>query len=118
MASPMERRRFGRFLVPLTTEYNLRDPEGGQSFSGQCVTRDISLTGAYLFCEPQVPLMPGHVLDLTIFSPLHFLDNHDISHLKATGQVLRLDPPEMPNQQCGVAISFLDGLSFPTLDAI
>lgn len=112
MASPMERRRFGRFFVPLTMEYNLRDPDSGECHGGQCVTRDISLTGAYCLCESPTPLMPGHILDLTIAAPLLYLDAHDISQLKATGQVLRLDPPQMADQPYGVAIGFLDGLNF------
>jgi len=112
MASPMERRRFARFPLPLSVDYNFRMPESGECHRGQCVTKDISLGGAYFLCEPPTPFSEGHILDLTIAAPLHYLEAHDISHLKATGEVLRLDPPAMAGQQWGVAISFRDGLSF------
>ncbi len=112
MASPMERRRFGRFFVPLSMEYSVRMPDTGECHSGQCFTRDISLSGAYIFCESPTPLMPGHILDLTFAAPLHYLDVDDISYLKARGEVLRLDPPALADQHYGVAINFMDGLSF------
>jgi len=112
MASPMERRRFGRFFVPLSTEYTIHSPDSRECHSGQCVTRDISLSGAYIFCESPTALTPGSILDLTIAAPLHYLDVDDISYLKAKGEVLRLDPPALADQHYGVAINFLDGLSF------
>ncbi|MDP3182348.1 MAG: PilZ domain-containing protein [Desulfobaccales bacterium] len=112
MSSPMENRRFGRLLLPLSMEYNIRLPDSGEYHSGQGVTRDISLSGAYILCEPPTPLMPGQILDLTIAAPLPYLDIDEVSHLKAQGEVLRLDPPVLAGQHYGVAISFLDGLSF------
>ncbi len=111
----MERRRYGRLLVPLQVDYQVRSAETGELQVGQGVTRDIGLGGAYFCCDSPGPLGQGQILDLTIAAPLPHLDLPDTTHLKARGEVLRLDPPGPANPYWGVAISFLDYLSFSSL---
>jgi hypothetical protein len=111
----MERRRYGRLLVPLQVEYQVHRPENGEVQRGQGVTRDISLGGAYLCCDSPCLLGPGQILDLTIATSIPSLDIPETSHLKAKGEVLRLDPPGPANPYWGVAVSFLDYLTFASL---
>jgi hypothetical protein len=108
----MERRRYSRLLVPLPVEYQAPQPETGEVRRGQGVTKDISLGGVYFFCDNPGLLGPGQVLDVTIAAPLPYLDLPDTSHLKARGEVLRLDPPGPASPYWGVAISFLNKLTF------
>lgn len=111
----MERRRYGRLVVPLSVEYHAQLPETGEVHRGQCITRDISLGGVYFFCDSPQPIRPGLTLDLTIAAPLPYLDLDDTSHLKARGEVLRLDPPGPDHPQWGVAVAFLNNLTFSSL---
>ncbi len=108
----MERRRYARLVVPLSTHYRACLPESGEVRQGQCVTRDISLGGAYLYCNSPIPLDQGQTLDLTIAAPLPYLDLPDTPHLKTQGKVLRLDPPGSGSPQWGMAVAFLDTLAF------
>jgi c-di-GMP-binding flagellar brake protein YcgR len=111
----MERRRYGRLVVPLSVQYRAHHPETGEVHQGQCVTRDISLGGVYLFCESPFPIRAGQILDLTIAAPLPYLDLHDTSHLRAQGEVLRLDPPGPDSPHWGAAVAFQNNLTFSSL---
>jgi hypothetical protein len=108
----MENRRFPRLFVPLGVEYHTQLPESGELHQGQGVLRDISLSGSYFHVEPTAPLKLGQTLSLTIAASLPHLDLHDTSHLKATGEVVRLDPPGEACPHYGVAIAFLEGPTF------
>jgi hypothetical protein len=43
---------------------------------------------------------------------LLYLEDTDLSHLQATGEVIRFDPPTPNRPQAGVALNFLEGLTF------
>ena len=112
MISPLERRRFNRITVSLPVAYHTRLPDTDAPFQGQGVLRDISLGGTYFHVDPGISFQPGQILSLTVSAPLLYLEDTDLSHLQATGEVIRFDPPTPNRPQAGVALNFLGGLTF------
>jgi hypothetical protein len=112
MSFPLERRRFSRVRVCLPVAFQARLADTDAPFQSQGVVRDISLGGTYFHVDPDTSFQPGQILSLTITVPLPYLDNHDISHLRATGEVVRFDPPAPHCPQAGVALHFLEGPIF------
>ena len=112
MTSPLERRRFSRITVSLPVAFETRLPDTDAPFQGQGVLRDISLGGTYFHVDPGTSFQPGQILSLTVSAPLLYLEDIDISHLQATGEVIRFDPPAPNRPQGGVALNFLGGLTF------
>ena len=112
MTSPMERRRFNRITVTLPVAYHTRLPDTDAPFQGQGVLRDISLGGTYFHVDSGSSFQPGQILSLTVCAPLLYLEDTDLSHLQATGEVIRFDPPTQNRPQAGVALNFLGGLTF------
>jgi c-di-GMP-binding flagellar brake protein YcgR len=112
MASFLERRRFSRIFVSLQVEYQARLPDSEISYQGQGYLRDISLSGVYFHVDSNMSFQQGQILSLSIFAPLQYLEGSDISHLRATGQVLRFDPPAPHQPLGGVALNFLEGPTF------
>ena len=112
MFSPLERRRFSRLIIPLPVCYHTFHPESGELHQGCGVIRDISLSGSYFHLDHAASFLPGQLLSLTISAPLPGLDIEHISHFTAQGEVIRLDPPGPANPNYGVAVSFLQDLSF------
>jgi hypothetical protein len=112
MNSLLERRRFSRIFVSLPVEFQARLPNTDVSCQGQGCLRDISLSGIYFHVDSDITFQQGQIISLSIFAPLQYLESSDISHLRATGEVMRFDPPE-PNQPLGgVALNFLEGPTF------
>lgn len=112
MTSLLERRRFNRIFVSLPVEYQARLPDTDGSCQGQGCLRDISLSGIYFHIDSDTSFYQGQILSLSIFAPLQYLENSDISHLQATGEVIRFDPPEPNRPLGGVALNFLEGPTF------
>lgn len=112
MTSPLERRRFSRITVALPVAFHTRRPDTDTPFQGQGVLRDISLGGTYFHVDPDTYFQPGQILSLTVSAPLPYLEDTDISHLQATGEVVRFDPPAPNRSQAGVALTFQGGLTF------
>lgn len=112
MPAPRERRRFNRITVALPVAYHTRRPDTDTPFQGQGYLRDISLGGTYFHVEPDTSFQPGQILSLTVSAPLLYLEDTDLSCLQATGEVIRFDPPTPHRPQAGVALNFLDGLTF------
>ena len=112
MNAPLERRRFSRIMVSLPVAYHARLPDTDAPFQGQGVLRDISLGGTYFHVDPNTCFQPGQILSLTVSAPLPYLEDTDISHLQATGEVIRFDPPAPNRPQAGVALNFLGTLTF------
>ena len=112
MNSPLERRRFSRIMVSLPVEFHTRLPDTDAPFLGQGVLRDISLGGTYFHVDPGTSFQQGQILSLTISAPLPYLEDSGISHLQATGEVVRFDPPTPNRFQGGVALNFLEGPTF------
>lgn len=112
MTSPLERRRFSRIMVSLPVDYQTRLSDTDAPFQGQGVLRDISLGGTYFHVDPGTSFQPGQVLFLSIAAPLPYLEGSRISHLQATGEVVRFDPPAPNRPQAGVALNFLEGPTF------
>ncbi len=112
MAWSTERRRFSRFIIQLAVKYQILAPETGELYQGQAESRDISLSGGFFYVDPPVDLQPGQFLDLTIVAPMFFLESDHIPHLTATGKIIRLEPPGAASPQYGVAVNFVDQLSF------
>jgi len=99
-------------MVTLPVQYSARLPDTDAPFQGQGVLRDISLGGTFFHVDPGVSFQPGQILSLTIFAPLPYLEESDISHLQATGEVVRFEPPGPDRSQAGVALNFLEGPTF------
>jgi len=112
MSSPLERRRFNRLAISLPVQYETWHPESGELHQGQGTLRDISLTGSFLHLDHEVPLQPGQPFSITIASPLRFLNIEHISHFKAHGEVVRLEPPSPTDPRLGIAVNFFQNLSF------
>jgi hypothetical protein len=112
MTSLLERRRFSRIFVSLPVEYQARLPDTDASCQGQGCLRDISLSGIYFHIDSNITFQQGQILSLSIFAPLQYLEGSDISHLRATGKVIRFDPPEPNRPLGGVALNFLEGPTF------
>jgi c-di-GMP-binding flagellar brake protein YcgR len=112
MTSPMERRRFNRIQVSLPVEYHARLPDTDAPLKGQGIIRDISLGGAFFHVDSDTSFQLGQILSLTIYAPLPYLEGSDISHLLATGEVVRFEPPTPSQPQAGVALNFLEGPTF------
>jgi hypothetical protein len=112
MTSFLERRRFSRIFVSLPVEYLARLPDSCTSRQGQGCIRDISLSGIYFHIDSDITFRQGQILSLSIFAPLQYLEGSDISHLRATGEVIRFDPPEPDQPLGGVALNFLEGPNF------
>jgi hypothetical protein len=112
MASTLERRRFNRITVTLPVTYHTRHPDTDAPFQGQGVLRDISPVGSYFHVDSCTCFKPGQVLSFTVTAPLLYLEDADLSHLQATGEVIRFDPPTPNRPQAGVALNFLGGLTF------
>ena len=112
MTSFLERRRFSRIFVSLPVEYQARLPGDVTPSQGQGCLRDISLSGIYFHTDSDISFEQGQIISLSIFAPLEYLEGSDISHLRATGQVIRFDPPEPDRPLGGVALNFLEGPTF------
>ncbi len=110
MVSAADRRRYGRLMVPLSIEYRTR--ENGEFRQGKGMLRDISLSGTYFHAEPSASFQPGQILSLTICAHLPFMDYEEVSHIKAKGTVVRLEPPGPATPHYGVAVHFLEGPTF------
>jgi hypothetical protein len=113
--SPLERRRFSRFIIPLEVRYQTNCPVSGELHQGQGILRDISLSGGFFHFDQPVSFQPGQVLDLTIVAPLPVLDSQQTSHFSVKGEVVRLEPAGPKNPKHGVAVNFLHELSFADL---
>jgi c-di-GMP-binding flagellar brake protein YcgR len=114
MTSFLERRRFNRIFVSLPVEYQARLPDAETPVQGQGCLRDISLSGIYFHLNSETSFQPGQILSLSIFAPLQYLEGSDISHLRATGKVIRFDPPAPNRPLGGVALNFVEGPTFLT----
>jgi c-di-GMP-binding flagellar brake protein YcgR len=107
-----ERRRFSRIVVSLDVQYCTDLPETGELLQGHGTLQDFSLSGLYFFSELPIPLLPGQTLMLTIAASLPHLDQFDTSHIKAKGQVVRLEPTQPNRYRLGIAIHFLESPTF------
>jgi len=96
----------------LPVAFHARLPGSDLPFQGQGVLRDISLGGTYFHVDPGTSFQQGQILSLTISAPLPYLENCDISHLHATGEVVRFEPPGPGQALAGVALNFLEGPTF------
>ncbi len=107
-----ERRRFSRVMVSLDVQYCTDLPETGEQLQGYGTLKDFSLSGLFFFSDPPIPLLPGQILTLNISTSLPNLDLFDTSHIKARGEVVRLEPSEPSPYQLGIAINFLESPTF------
>jgi hypothetical protein len=110
--TPLEQRRFSRIRVSLLVEYHLCLPETEAPSQGQGILRDISLAGTFFHVEPGTSFQRGQILSLTILAPLPYLEDSGITHLHATGEVVRFEPPGPDHSRPGVALTFVDGPAF------
>jgi hypothetical protein len=112
MVIPLDRRQFNRIMVSLPVAFHTRQSDTDAPFQGRGVLRDISLSGTYFHVDPATVFQPGQILSLTVTAPLPFLEDPTLTHLHATGEVVRFDPPAPNRPQAGVALGFLGGLTF------
>lgn len=95
-------------------EFHTCHPDTDAIHRGQGVLRDISLGGIFFYVDPGILFQQGQVLNLTILAPLPYLEDSGISHLHATGEVVRFEPPGPDQPRPGVALNFLKGPTFCT----
>lgn len=107
-----ERRRFQRLLVTLPVEYTAFHPDSGELHQGEGILKDFSLSGVYFRVLDPVSFQKGHILTLTITTPLASLSHHDSPHIQVQAEVVRLDEPSLESGFYGVAVSFLGFPSF------
>jgi hypothetical protein len=112
MSPPLERRQFIRIMVSLPVAFHTRLPDTDAPSQGRGILRDISLSGTYFHVDSCTSFQPGQILSLTVTAPLPYLEDPTLTHLQATGEVVRFDPPTPNHPQAGVALSFLGGLTF------
>jgi hypothetical protein len=117
MSPPLERRKFNRMTVSLPVAFHTRLPDTDAPFQGQGVLRDISLSGTYFLVDSDTSFQLGQILSLTVTAPLPYLEDPTLTHLRATGEVVRFDPPTPNRPQAGVALNFLGSLTFGTTPA-
>lgn len=107
-----ERRRHNRLVVKLPVRYHDGPAAVGEEYQGLGVLKNISLGGLYFECTPSPEIQKGQILYFSITASLPALDLQDTSHLAARGEVLRLDPLQEPGHAYGVAVRFLEELTF------
>lgn len=113
LAPPQEeRRRFHRLRVSLPLTFRLQSADGQGPVQGRGVLRDVSLSGAYFLIEAPFSFSPDLMVELSIFCHVPSLDRTHTQHLYARGRVVRLENPQASQGVLGVAVSFLEGLSF------
>ena len=107
-----ENRRHNRLVLTLPVRYHDVAGAPGEEHGGLGVLKNISLSGLYFESPPPVDLKQGQILQLSIAASLPSLDLMGTSHLAARGEVLRLDQPVRAGLACGVAVRFLEELTF------
>lgn len=107
-----EKRRHNRLVLSLPVRFHDAAAALGEESGGRGVLKNISLSGLYFECPPPVDLKQGQVLQLSIAASLPSLDLLGTSHLAARGEVLRLDHLLGADRACGVAVRFLEELTF------
>jgi hypothetical protein len=107
-----EKRRHNRLVVTLPVRFHDASGETVEDHGGLGVLKNISLGGLYFECPPPVDLKQGQILQFTIAASLPSLDYPGTSHLTARGEVLRLDHLLGADRTCGVAVRFVEDLSF------
>ncbi len=112
VASSADRRRFSRFVIPLAVRYQTLCPRSGEMLQGEGIITNISLSGSLFHTEHLAALETGQLIHLNIAAPLLFLENDHTSRLTVTGRVVRFEPPARADLNCGVAVSFVEDLSF------
>ncbi len=103
-----ERRRFQRLLVTLPVEFITCHPESGELLQGEGIIRDFSLGGVYFHSLEPISLEPGHILTLSITTPLAPLCRQDASHIQVQATVVRLEAAATDDGYLGVAVTFLE----------
>ncbi|MCL6621409.1 MAG: PilZ domain-containing protein [Syntrophobacterales bacterium] len=107
-----ERRRFPRLRLGLPVTFHLRVDGGRATLQGRGVLRDLSLGGAYFLTEAPLSFTPDLMVELAIPCYVPELDRTPTPRLYARGRVVRLENPPAPGDAWGVAVSFLEYLSF------
>lgn len=108
MESDEEKRRFHRLMLTLPVSYTAFHPESGELHQGEGTLKDFSLSGVYFHSVEPVPLQLGHIVTLTITTPLAPINHLDSACIQAQAEIVRLEGPSPDNCYHGVAVSFLE----------
>jgi hypothetical protein len=106
----MERRQYPRIHMPLPMEYQIRNPESGETVSGQGVLKNFSSDGAYFTSGDRLPLEVGQVRDFTLRLIPAVPHLPKAPPIKFKGQVIRLEPQQGDPADFGVAVKLLSRL--------
>lgn len=107
-----ERRRFQRLRVSLPVTFRVQTHHLAAPLQGRGVLRDVSLSGAFFYTDAPVSLAPDLVLELSILCHVPGVDRAATERLSARGKVIRLENFPEGRPALGVAVSFLESLSF------
>ena len=104
----MEKRKYPRLDVDLPMGYFIHSPDSDKSSAGMGVLKNISQGGMFFKCPPPLPIDAGDIRDFIIATtPIM----RHISRLKALGKVVRIEPSEGNQFDCGIAVQFLSDLN-------
>jgi hypothetical protein len=106
----MDNRRYPRLHLQLPIRFIMEQPETRDSQAGQGMLKNISYGGILFQVEPPLPVEPGQVREFYFYPMDEHADQCDLTHLKAQGLVLRIDPPDPNSSAYGVAVQFLSAL--------
>ncbi|MFZ5450566.1 MAG: PilZ domain-containing protein [Thermodesulfobacteriota bacterium] len=107
-----EKRRHNRLVLSLPVRFHDVAAALGEESGGLGVLKNISMGGLYFECPQPADLRKGQILQFNIAASVPPLDLLGTSHLTARGEVLRLDHLLGADRACGVAVRFLEELTF------
>jgi hypothetical protein len=105
-----DQRRHPRLHLSLPIRFIVEHLETQESKTGEGVLKNISLGGVLFQVESPLPVQLGHVRDFSFFLVPGNKNYCELTHFRAQGLVLRIEPPERNSPSFGVAVQFLEAL--------
>jgi hypothetical protein len=106
----MENRRHPRLHINLPIRFIVEQPDKKDSLAGQGMLKNISHGGILFQVEPPLPVEPGQVRKFSFYLNPENKKQCDLTHFRAHGLVLRIEPPDPNSSAYGVVVQFLSAL--------
>ncbi len=103
----MEKRSSPRLNMPLGIEYQIKQPDTGETLSGQGTLKNLGPNGAYFICGGPSPLKVGQIWHFNL--NIRVADFQASSRIYFQGLLMRIEPVE-GEDKTGVAVRFLSPL--------